>query len=332
MSDTPRLTRYEKVKQILDRAAVSSSVDYNGLGPFWQLPLNQFLQLELYGVRMIAAADEAPIPSCCHGPGSESPVKTRSARSGLIQGLRGQSPFDGTEFPPLPWGGQRVAAEEITFIADWIDDNCPAMDYQVSLNVEPLTATASIEQLSQADVDELTRAFAVYEASASAYTYKYGEVKQRMNLDCLGEPQIEQLRWAFRELYRFNKWPEDRRSYNNVALVHQNHCQHGWERFLPWHRIYLYEFEQALQDVCPDVTLPYWDWTMPHYRPECPEKGWLIPMALQAFLTDASITFLEDADPPLPPDAAATLRRDMVGKHYASQHRFFDEVARLIGV
>ena len=52
-------------------------------------------------------------------------------------------------------------------------------------------------------------------------------------------------------MYGLNKWPEDWRSYNNLALIHQNHCQHGWERFLPWHRIYLYEFEQALQDHCP---------------------------------------------------------------------------------
>jgi tyrosinase len=77
-----------------------------------------------------------------------------------------------------------------------------------------------------------------------------------MNIDCMDEDQIAALRFAFRRLYELNKWPEDRRSYNNPALIHQNHCQHGWERFLPWHRIYLYEVEQALQDVAPDVTLP----------------------------------------------------------------------------
>lgn len=76
-----------------------------------------------------------------------------------------------------------------------------------------------------------------------------------MNLDYMSEDQIATLRLAFRRLYELNKWQEDRRSYNNLALIHQNHCQHGWERFLPWHRIYLYEFEQALQDVCPDVTI-----------------------------------------------------------------------------
>ena len=84
---------------------------------------------------------------------------------------------------------------------------------------------------------------------------------------------MEQLRDAFRELYALNKWPRDRRNYNNMALIHQDHCQHGWERFLPWHRVYLYEFEQALQDVAPGVTMPYWDFTMPQYRPECPDEG-----------------------------------------------------------
>jgi hypothetical protein len=58
-----------------------------------------------------------------------------------------------------------------------------------------------------------------------------------MNLDCMSEPQIERLRRAMRELFELNHWAEDRRSYNNLALIHQNHCQHGWERFLPWHRM-----------------------------------------------------------------------------------------------
>ncbi|MDX2390418.1 MULTISPECIES: tyrosinase family protein [unclassified Streptomyces] len=32
--------------------------------------------------------------------------------------------------------------------------------------------------------------------------------------------------------------------------------------FFPWHRQYLLEFERALQQVDPKVTLPYWDWTV----------------------------------------------------------------------
>ncbi|MFE0063020.1 tyrosinase family protein [Streptomyces sp. NPDC059003] len=36
---------------------------------------------------------------------------------------------------------------------------------------------------------------------------------------------------------------------------------HRSPSFLPWHRQFLIQFEQALQSVDPSVTLPYWDWT-----------------------------------------------------------------------
>jgi hypothetical protein len=35
----------------------------------------------------------------------------------------------------------------------------------------------------------------------------------------------------------------------------------GQQRFLPWHRVYLSQLEQQLQNFDPDVTIPYWDWT-----------------------------------------------------------------------
>jgi tyrosinase len=34
------------------------------------------------------------------------------------------------------------------------------------------------------------------------------------------------------------------------------------ELFLPWHRAYLYNFEMAMRDQVPGVTLPWWDWTL----------------------------------------------------------------------
>jgi tyrosinase len=37
-------------------------------------------------------------------------------------------------------------------------------------------------------------------------------------------------------------------------------CEHHNDLFLPWHRGYLYHFELALQDVDPQVTLPWWNW------------------------------------------------------------------------
>src|SRR4051812_10879925 len=104
MAETPSLTRYEKVKQILDQAASGSPADYEGHGKFWHLPLPRLREFEIGGVRMIAPA-KAAARSCCHsGPATE--VEGRGARSGLIRGLRGQQPFDGTTYPPLPWRGQ----------------------------------------------------------------------------------------------------------------------------------------------------------------------------------------------------------------------------------
>jgi hypothetical protein len=46
-----------------------------------------------------------------------------------------------------------------------------------------------------------------------------------------------------------------------VKIHGETHYQHGSERFLPWHRVFLLLLERALQTVHPEVTIPYWDWT-----------------------------------------------------------------------
>ena len=38
---------------------------------------------------------------------------------------------------------------------------------------------------------------------------------------------------------------------------------HSYPAFLPWHRQFLLDFEQALQTVDASVTVPYWDWSDP---------------------------------------------------------------------
>src|SRR5262245_34028688 len=271
-------SRYELFRQVMRNAVADSTADYDGLGLFWELPLDELLQASLCGVRLIA--DEgAATPSCC-AHHAVDPAASRSSRSGLIQGLRGEPPFDGSRFPRLPWGGRAVADADVRVIAEWIDDGCPRSDKELA--AFPLADTTPIA---------ITQ-FAVLEGGAGEYLYQRGELKQRMNVDCMSETQLAKLRFAMRELYALNKWSEDSRSYNNLALIHQNHCQHGWERFLPWHRIYLYEFEQALQDHCPDVTMPYWDWTMAQYSPATPYKGAIIPSSFKAFLVADSLTYL----------------------------------------
>jgi tyrosinase len=246
----------------------------------------------------------------------------RGAASGLVRGLRGIAPYDGSVFPRLPWGGAAVSADDVQFISDWIDDGCPERD---TLTAEPVAAESA--HVGEAVIGQIepavVRCFEAGGGADNAYRRRQGEVRQRVNLDCMSADELEAFRQAFRELYSLNKWPADRRSYNNLALIHQDHCQHGWERFLPWHRVYLYEFELALQEMVPDVTMPYWDWTLPQYRPDCPETGDIIPLAYQLTLTRAGLDWLVDeAVPALPDDEAAHLAK-LLGTPFPSLHRFF---------
>jgi tyrosinase len=155
-------------------------------------------------------------------------------------------------------------------------------------------------------------------------------------IEAAGQPRLPGRTgaWeAFRHLYSLSEWPEDRRSYNNQALIHQNHCQHGWERFLTWHRAYLYEFEQNIQDFYPNLTLPYWDWTMAQYRPEQPEKGWIIPKSFQAFLT---VKAVEALLPKLTPNATPEQAEKFFAmaeprQYFVSQSTFFQYVYNEVG-
>ena len=47
-----------------------------------------------------------------------------------------------------------------------------------------------------------------------------------------------------------------------------NTCQHGHWWFLPWHRMYLFYFERAIQKLSGDLSfaLPFWDYTDPTQR------------------------------------------------------------------
>ena len=335
-------TRWERVQQILDAAAGASAADYGGVGRPWRLPLERLHTVEVYGVRLIAPpqpAASARAGGCgcgceataqtAQGPGEDAgfpPYPGRGAASALVKGLRGQAPYDGSVFPRLPWGGGAVADDDVRFISDWIDDGLPE-DRETALPAETeASGAAGTVRLDAAPVEAVVpRIFGPLSdagAEARGYGGRPGEVRQRMNLDCLTHHQREELRGAFREMYNLNKWPGDRRSYNNMALIHQDHCQHGWERFLPWHRVYLYEMEQVLQDVAPGVTLPYWDFTMPRYCPEHPEDGLRIPVSYQAFLTDPAVDWLADEAVPSLKEIEPQLRQ-MVGQRYRSLNAFF---------
>jgi tyrosinase len=313
--EVPSASRYQRVKAILDDAAAKSASDYGGAGRFWD-DIGTLKSARLYGIAMIAPEQQA---ACCE-------AEVRSARSGLIRGLRGLAPFDGSRFPPLPWGGTRVTDADIAFIADWIDDGLPADDRgDIPLEL----AKSSITHATLTDPAE----FEVRNTDARRYAYREGEPRQRANLDCLSEPEVDRLRDAFRAIYDLDKHEEDRRNFNNQALIHQNHCQHGWERFLPWHRAYVYEFEQNLQDFATDITVPYWDWTMPQYRPYEPQNGWIIPKSFQAFLRADVLDTMFKAMKPAPSATQLKAFRAMTEPrmYFPTQSAFFCYVNQEVG-
>ncbi|MGY4157852.1 tyrosinase [Bradyrhizobium sp. USDA 4461] len=316
--DTRALTiAHARVKAILDEAAGESSADYGGAGRFWTMGARALEEAEIFGVKMVAplAAGHA----CC------APVRTRSAASGLIKGLRGEAPFDGDRFPR--YRGRTVSPSDIDHIAEWIDAGCPDETTSVPVALSPGEPAPPVRVR--------TSQIAEFAVAADGYspTSQVGEPGRRMNIDCMGEAQLDRLRRGFRQLYALNRWPEDRRSYNNQALIHQNHCQHGWERFLPWHRAYLYEFEQNLQGFEPGLMLPYWDFTMPEYRPEEPDKGCIIPKSMKAYLTkEAAVTLLAVLDPaPTADQKKAVLARARERTYFTSQHHFFCHLVTTIG-
>ena len=302
---------YPQVQAILAASGGSQTL--------WTLDRDAFVEADLYGQKLVAPEQAL---TCCGQPLANA--EPRSERSALIKGLRGQAPFDFSQYPPLPWGGSRVTPADVDTIARWIDDGCP------SGSRASLSAPVEGEAAPSIEVKGLAGpVYDVLSGNTNSYRAGAGEPLQRMSLDCMDDAQIAQLRAAFRGLYELNKWVEDARSYNNLALIHQNHCQHGWERFLPWHRVYLYEFEQAMRVQCPDVTMPYWDFTAPAYKPELPSDGRRIPFSFMCFLTKATLAWLGKEG--LPSDQVEQLQ-PLIGQTYCSQDTFFAAVKKKTGV
>jgi tyrosinase len=85
-------------------------------------------------------------------------------------------------------------------------------------------------------------------------------LRNRKKIDSLSADELTALRRAYSAVYAI----DDDRGFAYHAGIHglplPIWCQHHTSLFLPWHRAYLYHFEQALQDQVPDVTLPWWDY------------------------------------------------------------------------
>lgn len=88
-------------------------------------------------------------------------------------------------------------------------------------------------------------------------------VRYRKSIACLTTNELHDFREALTELYSL---PEKaRNSFLHIAGIHglpsPMWCIHGSPGFLTWHRAYLAVFEEALREVKPNISLPYWDWS-----------------------------------------------------------------------
>jgi tyrosinase len=88
----------------------------------------------------------------------------------------------------------------------------------------------------------------------------------RKDITSLSDEELETLKTAFTGL--MGRDPTDPNSYFALAGIHglpQTWCLHHEDRFNPWHRVYIKQFEDQLRSIpgCQDLTLPYWDVTTP---------------------------------------------------------------------
>ena len=215
-----------------------------------------------------AATPEQPIQfsnsgDCWPSGGSSGgviPISQRSSQSAIIKGLKGEYPFDGTMFPRLLWDTQNVATpNQIQTIANWIDAGCPFTieeEQNVKQQLQSVVVTNKLLALAQGEM--------AHPVSINASNHDKRESKSlsvRKEVSSLTAEELSTFREALNCMNQYNDYWQDERSFNFWARIHTDSCQHGWEQFLPWHRLYLYFFEQKLQDYNPNITLPYWSWS-----------------------------------------------------------------------
>lgn len=95
------------------------------------------------------------------------------------------------------------------------------------------------------------------------------EASERIRKDIreLSQEELQKLKKAFSGIMARD--PDELNSYFAQAAKHwlpaPTFCLHHENRYNPWHRVYLEQFEDALRSIrgCAAVTLPYWDITGP---------------------------------------------------------------------
>lgn len=124
----------------------------------------------------------------------------------------------------------------------------------------------------------------------------------RKDASALTQAEIDQLARAFGGI--MGREQDDPSGYFLLAGRHwfpvPNECLHHEDRYNPWHRVYVTQFEDALRSVsgCESVTLPYWDITQrpPDFLFTPPFDTYTLPAAIHLKYPAGYATSRFDAD------------------------------------
>ena len=127
------------------------------------------------------------------------------------------------------------------------------------------------------------------------------QLRYRQSATSLQDDAVTALRNGFTGMMALS----DERGYAYQAGIHglplPISCQHGNDLFLPWHRAYLYYFEQYLMDQDPAAGLVWWDWSAQQGIPpifQAPADGSANPLASAAVTGIPAEQFSEEGVPP----------------------------------
>jgi hypothetical protein len=139
--------------------------------------------------------------------------------------------------------------------------------------------------------DALKTGAAIAVAAASPIAPRHAvaadAVRKRRNIEALSADELSAYKHAIKTVKDRSKAdPNDPKGYDYWAALHDmfdesihSGCTHFSEKFFPWHRRYLFDFEAVLQQSDPAVTanvmIPYWDWTRK------PKQGVHFPSAFE---------------------------------------------------
>jgi tyrosinase len=108
-----------------------------------------------------------------------------------------------------------------------------------------------------------------------------GTVTVRKSVYQLTDQEVENFRLAVYRIAQISaENVQDNRGYQWIAGVHGrpgNYCHRVPAAFALWHRPFMQQFEQRLQDVVPGAFVPYWDWTTRRAQQEGIPKIFLDP-------------------------------------------------------